>query len=306
MPSISQIQKDAAVERETWQHPNYKLSDLKLESSVGSIDGSQIAWLKPLPADASGEEILRELETKGVAHVKGVMPREYVLDMRRKWFEQVAPSGVLKEGTDPVDGIYCGKEDTTEFLGPEGAAFIKGPREENAHFMLATEAHSAPWAREFAENQYLVNAAKRIHPQWKDPFCMRRQIFRSNLPFAKGTATGVHYDHIFLRGGPPTFLTAWVPIGDCNPNQGGLMYLEDTLEMAAQGFLSRDAVGYAREVGGGRRWLIGDYEAGDAVFHHSFMIHASGRNVDPEGRIRLSADLRFADRAAAYDRRWDK
>ena len=31
--------------------------------------------------------------------------------------------------------------------------------------------------------------------------------------------------------------------------------------------LSHDAGAFAREKGNGRKWLIGDYEAGDAVFH---------------------------------------
>ena len=36
------------------------------------------------------------------------------------------------------------------------------------------------------------------------------------------------------------------------------------------------------------------------------MIHSSARNRDPQGRIRLSADLRFADRERDHDTRWDK
>jgi phytanoyl-CoA hydroxylase len=50
--------------------------------------------------------------------------------------------------------------------------------------------------------------------------------------------------------------------------------------------------------------LIADYEAGDVAFHHPCMIHASGVNRDPMGRIRLATDLRFADGAAPYDHRW--
>lgn len=74
---------------------------------------------------------------------------------------------------------------------------------------------------------------QRINPDWHDPFVFRRVLLRSNVPSAVGTSTGVHYDHIFLRGGPPTALTAWVPIGDCGPMSGGLMYLEDSKTLAA-------------------------------------------------------------------------
>ena len=76
-----------------------------------------------------------------------------------------------------------------------------------------------------SELREMVN---RIMPEWKEPHIFRRQLFRSNMPHAKGTSTGVHYDQLFLRGGPPNALTAWVPIGDCPPMSGGLMYLEDS------------------------------------------------------------------------------
>lgn len=76
------------------------------------------------------------------------------------------------------------------------------------------------------------------------------------------------------------------------------------VNMLDRGNLSRDAGKFAKEEGGGRRWLIGDYEAGDVVFHHPCMIHASGVNRDPLGRIRLATDLRFADSSAPFDHRW--
>jgi hypothetical protein len=36
------------------------------------------------------------------------------------------------------------------------------------------------------------------------------------------------------------------------------------------------------------------------------MIHAGGVNRDPENRIRLSGDLRFADKDAPHEERWSK
>lgn len=80
----------------------------------------------------------------------------------------------------------------------------------------------------------LFHMVQRIMPEWKEPHIFRRQLFRSNVPNAKGTSTGVHYDQIFLRAGPPTALTAWVPIGDCPPMSGGLMYLEGSKPLAVE------------------------------------------------------------------------
>jgi phytanoyl-CoA hydroxylase len=38
--------------------------------------------------------------------------------------------------------------------------------------------------------------------------------------------------------------------------------------MGHRGMLAADAGAFARNEGGGRNWLVGDYEAGDVVFHH--------------------------------------
>lgn len=172
----------------------------------------------------------------------------------------------------------------------------------------------------------LQAAASAIEHPERESAPKRRLINQS-----EGTATKVHFDQCFLRAAPPTSLTAWVPIGDIPPESGGLIYLENSVplgvafeeeftrinaalsddeklsafnvNMTDRGNLSRDAGKFARD-NGGRRWLIADYEAGDVVFHHPCMIHASGVNRDPRGRIRLATDLRFADRAAPYDHRW--
>jgi phytanoyl-CoA hydroxylase len=69
------------------------------------------------------------------------------------------------------------------------------------------------------------------------------------------------------------------------------------------GGLTKDAQAFAQATN--RRWMIGDYRAGDVVFHHSCMIHCSANNEDPESRIRFATDVRFADRKAPYDKEWE-
>lgn len=60
------------------------LSDLVIEGNNGAVERENLAWLEPLPATASDDELRHELETKGVVHIKGVMPRDYVLDHRER------------------------------------------------------------------------------------------------------------------------------------------------------------------------------------------------------------------------------
>ena len=140
---------------------------------------------------------------------------------------------------------------------------------------------------------------------------MKRAMLRHNCPGS--LSTGIYYDQYFLRGGEAEFLTAWVPIGDCAANGGGLMYLENSNSLgedieaeflrnpeslspeeridavnrylAKDGFLSYDAEEFGRVMGKGRlRWLAGDCEAGNVVFHKPHMIHGAMKNEgDLEG-----------------------
>ncbi len=57
--------------------------------------------------------------------------------------------------------------------------------------------------------------------------------------------------------------------------------------MNAQGMLSCDAGHFGETEGGGRRWLVGDYEAGDAVFHHA------RESSTPFRRLTLSLSVSF-------------
>ena len=58
----------------------YRLDDIR----VDGIPTSGLGWLPVFPADIGDEILRKELEEKGVVHIRGVMPRDLVLDMRRK------------------------------------------------------------------------------------------------------------------------------------------------------------------------------------------------------------------------------
>lgn len=81
--------------------------------------------------------------------------------------------------------------------------------------------------------------------------------------------------------------------------------------MARDGQLSHNADELTKELlegsfgaKGRRRWLVGDYKAGDVVFHNPYLIHGAVKNEDPRGRIRLSTDLRFYEEGSDLDERW--
>lgn len=125
--------------------------------------------------------------------------------------------------------------------------------------------------------------------------------------------------------------------GDIAINGGGLCYLENSVplgrhieenfnkcaesltqeqrisafnvNMLDDGMISSSPQEFqaAHSTYGTHKWLVTNYEAGDVVFHDPYSIHASGRNEDPTGRIRLSTDLRFYEKDdPGIDKRWFK
>lgn len=230
--------------------------------------------------------------------MKGIVDKEKVLRMREKYFQFMRDTDILAEGTNPRDGIFSGK-DWREFLLPGALRVFNGMKDEGIFVDKVFQAHVADFYQEFKENatKPMVEFAGRLR-QFQDPMLLTRSLLRCNVP--GGETTPVHYDQIFLRAGPPTSITGWIPLGDCPIVGGGLMYLENSVSigkqfesdftekardlsdeerisafnknMMAGGFLDRDAAKFGQYWG--RKWLVTHYEAGDVVFHDPFMVHA--------------------------------
>lgn len=68
------------------------------------------------------------------------------------------------------------------------------------------------------------------------------------------------------------------------------------------GWLTKDLPALADRLG--NRRLLADYEAGDMVVHGAHTTHAATTNASPEGRIRLSTDIRYQRVKEEIDVRW--
>jgi phytanoyl-CoA hydroxylase len=215
---------------------------LTLEQDVPSFDGkklfvndgllrpSQVGKLKESSPDLPMEELRRRYNEDGYVYLKGLLPRDNVLKAREEYFKMLAPSGVLKPGTQPVQGVFDSEKDASDFPGiGAGAAPGNGkPGEATAEKFvgLALEAHYADWYKEtFCKHPVLKDFIARMTGWGDNTLGVRRSLLRNNTPGNK--AIGVHYDQIFLRHGEPTSVTAWVPMGDVSLTGGGLIYLEN-------------------------------------------------------------------------------
>ncbi|KAK3071361.1 hypothetical protein LTR53_008766 [Teratosphaeriaceae sp. CCFEE 6253] len=305
----------------------------KLRSNYGEyLDPSSVGWLKETRADTPLDEMRARYDADGYLFVKGLIPREDVLDVRQSYFEHLQPTGILAPGSSPRGGIFDTTQDPIKHNGVGGSDLPDDIERQK----LLESAHSLPVYLAFLE-QPDFRAFIRRFMGWDQDVVLKRTLLRHNVP--NGLSTGCHYDRIFLRGGED-FLTAWVPIGDCTAEGGGLMYMEDSSDigmalehdftrraahftpeerisgfnqnMAKDGQLTHNvaefdadvAAKYVRNGGPRRRWLAANYEAGDVVFHNPYVIHGAVKNTDPLGRIRLGTDLRFYSEGGRIDERW--
>ncbi|KAL3421699.1 phytanoyl-CoA hydroxylase [Phlyctema vagabunda] len=292
-----------------------------------AADSEAVGKLRATYLHTPIEEIRKRYAEDGYVWLKGLLPAEDIWNVRSNYFEFLAPTGLIKQGTDPKDGIYCGG-DSQRWLQPGKQREGLDDASRNVEYeKRVTDAHSAPWYTSFANHPVLKDYVKKF-TGWEETTLLQRSLFRPNVP--GGEATPVHYDQIFLRAGPATALTAWVPLGNCAVDGGGLLYLENSVSlgqelernftekameftdeervsafnknMMAGGFLERDLGSFSRTWG--RKWLAANYEAGDVVLHDPYNIHCSATNGTDT--IRLATDLRFVQSGKPFDQRWMK
>lgn len=310
----------------------------QIKANKGHVQGTQLGWLRPTTMDTPLEEMRRRLKEDDYVYLKGALPRDDVLKMREHYFQQFEGTALLDPDQPSGLGIYNPREDAINHKGigwgdPEGEEL---KRLIGAHV-------TAPYL-DFVNHPQLRTLVRELMG-WDEEVLLQRTMLRHNVP--GGESTGVHYDKLFLRGGDAFFLTAWVPIGDIIPSGGGLMYLNNGRKLGeaieadfserAKDFTAEEKISafnrnmtdigilsnhptqfqeehrhIAEREGWGCEytWLVANYEAGDVVFHHPCSVHASCSNEDPEGRIRLSTDLRFYDKKeydeGKADNRWMK
>lgn len=285
------------------------LHEKRFHVNDGVLPPESIGLIRPTTLDTPMEEIRRRYEEEGFVLLKGILPREDVLKVRQKYFEMMAPTGVLAPGTKPVDGIFNTSQDRLNFPGL--GAGVPNTIDENGKMVgpdpkiaqqfgdLAMEAHHKEWYNEdLCRHPKLRDFVAEMTGWGEHTLSIRRTLLRNNMPQNK--AIGVHYDQIFLRHGEDTIITAWVPIGDIKIDGGGLIYLEKGHNIGANfekefterakatglsdeetknafnrnmmggGLLSDAPAGFAKEYN--RRWLLTDYEAGDVVLHNSYAV----------------------------------
>jgi phytanoyl-CoA hydroxylase len=199
-------------------------STQQLAVNDGALTSKNSAFLRVSDLTLPMEELRARYEADGYLFLKHLLPREKVLDVRKKYFEFLSPTGVLKEGTEPVEGIFNTTNSPDDFPGIGSGTTVRGEKAEE-FLSRAVEAHYEDWYTEFCKNSVLYDFVSKFTGWGQNTLALNRTLLRNNVP--NSTPIGVHYDQIFLRYGEPTSVTAWLPIGDIKLNGGGLIYLQN-------------------------------------------------------------------------------
>ena len=185
---------------------------LQRTSEGAQIDPKTVSWLKPTPNDTPLSEIRSRYERDGYVWLKTIMPRDAVLKIREHYFRSISLTGILKPGTDPIDGIFDASLDPSKHQGL-GATPAKTSEK------VLDDVHKSAEYREFLKHPDLRAWVRRLMG-WESEVILNRGLMRHNVPGSR-CPSGIHYDQLFLRAGDPVFLTAWLPIGDCEPMVAG-------------------------------------------------------------------------------------
>lgn len=146
----------------------------KLRSNYGNyLDNNSVGWMRETPIDTPLEEMRRRFEEEGYIFVKGVMPREDVLDMRQAYFEHLAPTGILKPGTSARDGIF---DDTADPIAHNGVGGRDLPEDIERQNKLASM-HKHPFYHAFLEHPKLRTFVQDFM-EWKKDVLVKRTLIR--------------------------------------------------------------------------------------------------------------------------------
>jgi ectoine hydroxylase-related dioxygenase (phytanoyl-CoA dioxygenase family) len=262
---------------------------------------SRLGVMEEVPdSDRQDREALwARLRRDGYLLLRGALDPDDVLAFRRYYFELTRDAGLIAERSDPALGV-----------AGDGPVDLAALRQVIFSQVVPGQAYRA----------FCSQPAIRDWYAWflgADTFLHRRKILRHTRPLENGigTATQAHYDLVYLRQGTDRVLSSWIPLGACPVDRGGLIYLEGShrrvLREEAEGRLKRPAASITADLPAlateyDSRWLIADFEAGDMLVHSAHIVHAALDNVDQQGRMRLSTDIRYQREDEPIDWRWQQ
>ncbi|MEE2656926.1 MAG: phytanoyl-CoA dioxygenase family protein [Candidatus Latescibacterota bacterium] len=227
------------------------------------------------------ERLRLQAREEGLLFFRSLLDTGKVLDVRQQILELCAAHGWTRPGTDPAVGLSRPGKLVVEGADPRWRVFYADLQKiRNFHALALDDAITKVFKILFGE-QVLP------HP---------RNICRVVFPGSATHSTPPHQDNLYIGGSPDTW-TAWLPVGDCPVELGGLAVARSS---HVQGRLQdREASGPGGrqvDVAENTTWVGGDYQCGDVIILHSLTVH-QGRDNLTQDRLRVSCDYRYQPRS---------
>ena len=225
------------------------------------------------------EHLQKLAQQDGYLYFKGLIDADSIHKLRRDFLEICHRHGWAQGGDNLMDGIRTG--------GP----YMEG---DEGYWPVLDEFQSLESFHAFAHHPSIIDMCDKLFGE--KTLVHPRNIGRIMFPENTKYTTPAHQDFIHIRGTEETF-TAWIPLGDCPTNLGGLTVLVGSHRYGiypvkpafGAGGLGIDTEPLEAD---GLNWVSGDYEIGDAMFFHSHTVHKALPNQTSD-KIRLSVDYRY-------------
>jgi hypothetical protein len=226
---------------------------------------------------ADGPALRARARRDGYLFVRGLIPRWDVERMRQAVLEVAGQHGWLDPSVPLDEGrARPGMNPVIEGEGERWDSFYRDLyRRRELHAFNQHPAIMSLFAR-FFDGPVLA------HP---------RVIARVMFPRCTQHSTPPHQDHFYIGGTLNTW-TAWIPLGDCPGQLGGLAVAAGSHAHGSLAVHRADGAGGHAVDYRGSSWHSTDYEAGDLLVFHSQTVHQA-RDNRSGNRLRLSMDLRY-------------
>jgi len=245
--------------------------------------------------ETNKENLKQSFKENGYVYLKNFLDVNKILNLRKKYFSLFPKNSILKENSTEIEGLSNGKK----FYVPHG---IKG---HPAYNIVRKDEFN-----ELAHETKILNLISQISNN-KNIKVLKRKIIRHFYQHSN-IASKAHIDYTYLNKGTQNVFTAWIPLGDCNIETGGLIYLQNSHNLKLESvkvmfpeskdkkWITNDLANLAKKTC--KKWMYSDYKAGDIVIHSPFLIHAS---LDCSSvYMRLSTDIRYVTDNEKVDKRW--
>ena len=231
------------------------------------------ALLDDLPA-------LRErFDEDSYLYFRNVVDRDKVMALRKRMLRTLAEGGWVREAPYLMRGVATAppvREGDDDFF----AVYDEVQRLEEFHTL--------------AHDESLMRIMRQVLGESAFPHPLK--IARLGFPAHYEVSTPPHQDYPNNQG-TPNLTAAWIPIGECPTELGGLAVLRGShrhglLPLDTDlGAGNRKAV-LPQELLEEHRWVTTDFSAGDVILFRALTVHAALHNAS-EFFMRISVDFRY-------------